>query len=93
MQFRLSIYWRIRQGQPSDPYESVHSGQNDVFLSRIPARYLSRGEMIPDNLSYVVIDTSVYGSIFSHYYIGDCWVEILARMPRTNTYKDQQNEI
>lgn len=90
MKFRLSIYWRVWQGQSFGPYESVHSGQNDMFGSRAPVRHSNHGEITLDNLSYVVVDISSYGTVLSHYYIGDCWVEILARMPRTNIYEDQQ---
>lgn len=90
MKFRISIYWRIWQGPSFSPYESVHSGQNDTFASRVPTRHLNHGEITLDNLSYVVIDISSYGNVLSHYYIGDYWVDILVRMPRTNIYKDQQ---
>ena len=93
MKFRVSIYWRIWQGQPFSPYESVHSGQNDMFGSRAPVRHPNYDGITPGNLSYVIVGTSSYGNVLSYYYIGDCWVEILARMPRTNTYKDRQNEI
>ena len=90
MKFRVSIYWRVWRGQPFSPYESVHSGQNDMFASRVPVRYLSHDKVILKDLSYVVVDISSHGNVFSHYYIGDYWVEILTRIPRTNIYEDQQ---
>ena len=93
MKFRISIYWRIWQGQPFSPYESVHSGQNDMFGSRAPVRHLNHDGITPGNLSYVIVNTSSYGHVLSHYYIGGYWVEILIRMPRTNIHEDQQNEI